>query len=431
MNLVYAERRARLMKEIGSGIVILATASEATRNADTHYPYRPDSNFWYLTGFTEPGAVLVLDASRGKSILFCREKNLEREIWDGFRHGPQGAIDTYGFDEAYTVEELDARMPDLLAEQPQVFWPVGRCSCFDKQVAGWLDGVRARFKLGIEVPACFGDVVALLNEMRVVKDDAEIAIMRRAGKISAEAHARAMKATRPGMMEYQIEAELLHTFVRHGARSPSFESIVAGGANATTLHYVGNQSRLNDGDLLLIDAGCELNGYAGDISRTFPINGKFSAAQRDVYEIVLAAQLAAIEVLKPGVHIMEPSDAALKVLAQGMIDLKLLTGTVDGVIESEAYRQFYMHGLGHMLGLDVHDVGKRKVDGQWRLFKPGMITTVEPGLYIRPAANVPEALQNIGIRIEDDVLITANGHEVYTSDVPKRIDEIEALMAGG
>ncbi|TDR82945.1 Xaa-Pro aminopeptidase [Paludibacterium purpuratum] len=429
MKQMHAERRARLMAQIGSGVVVLATAPEAIRNADTHYPYRSDSHFWYLTGFGEPGAVLVLDATNKKSILFCREKNPEREVWDGFRYGPEGAKQEFDFDEAYVVGELDSRMPDILAGQPSVHWPVGRNAAFDARVSGWLDELRARFRIGVEVPAHFGDVLALLDEMRIVKDEYEIGMLRRAGKLSAEAHVRAMQATRPGMNEYQIEAEILHTFIKNGARYPSYESIVAGGANACTLHYVGNNQRLNDGELLLIDAGCELNGYAGDITRTFPVNGKFSAAQRDVYEIVLAAELAAIDTLRPGARFNAPGDAALRVLAQGMIDLKLLAGTVDGIIESEAYRQFYMHGVGHMIGLDVHDVGKRKVGGEWREFKPGMCTTVEPGLYIRPADNVPEALRNIGIRIEDDVLITHEGREIYTAEVPKRIDDIEALMA--
>lgn len=429
MKQMHAERRARLIGHVGQGVVVLPTAPEAIRNADTHYPYRPDSYFWYLTGFGEPEAVLVLDATHGKSILFCREKNLEREVWDGFRHGPQGAVAEFGFDEAYDIAELDQRMPDILAEQPEVLWPFGRQPAFDARLHGWLENLRGRFRAGIEVPARFGDVLAILDEMRIIKDDYEIGMLRRAGKISADAHVRAMQTARPGMNEYQIEAEILHTFVRNGARSPSFESIVAGGANACTLHYVGNSSRLNDGDLLLIDAGCELYGYAGDISRTFPVNGKFSAAQRDVYEIVLAAELAAIDTLRPGALITAPGDAALRILTQGMIDLGLLKGSVDGNIESGAYRQFYMHGIGHMVGLDVHDVGKRKVDGSWRTYEPGMCTTIEPGLYIRPAENVPEALQNIGVRIEDDVLITHDGREVYTADVPKRIDDIEALMA--
>lgn len=429
MKQMHRTRRARVIEQIGAGVVILPTAAEAIRNADTHYPYRADSHFWYLSGFPEPEAVIVLDATHGKSILFCREKDLDREIWDGFRYGPEGARDEFEFDEAYVISELDIRILDILANQPEVHWPIGRNPAFDARMAGWLEALRARARSGVEVPARFGDILVPLDEMRLVKDDYEIGCLRRAGKISADAHVRAMQVTRPGMNEYQVEAELLHTFVRNGARFPSYESIVAGGSNACTLHYSSNSARLNDGELLLIDAGCELSGYAGDITRTFPVNGKFSGAQRDVYEIVLAAELAAIAELKPGVAINQPGDAALRILVQGMLDLKLLQGSLDGVIESETYRQFYMHSIGHMIGLDVHDVGKRKINGAWRTYQPGMCTTVEPGLYIRPAENVPEALQNIGIRIEDDVLITHDGHEVYTTEVPKQIDDIEALMA--
>lgn len=430
MKPMHAERRARLMEQVGPGVVVLPTAPEVPRNADTLYPYRPDSHFWYLSGFGEPEAVLVLDATRGKSILFCREKDPDREVWTGFRYGPEGAREEFGFDEAWLIDELDRRMPDILADQPAVHWPVGRNAGFDARVAGWLETLRGRARTGVEVPVRFADALAPIDEMRLVKDDYEIGLLRRAGKISADAHVRAMQTTRPGMNEYQVEAELLHTFVRNGARQPSYESIVAGGANACTLHYVGNNCRLNDGELLLIDAGCELSGYAGDITRTFPINGKFSGPQRDVYEIVLAAELAAIDALGPDVPINVPGDVSLRILVQGMIDLKLLTGTVDGIIESGAFRQFYMHSIGHMVGLDVHDVGKRMQNGEWRRYRPGMCTTVEPGLYIRPAANVPPALENIGIRIEDNVLITHEGREVYTTEVPKRIDDIEALMSG-
>lgn len=429
MNLVLADRRQRLMAELGSGIAVLATAPEVLRNADSPYPYRPDSHFWYLTGFTEPGAVLVLDASQGRSILFCRSKDPAREVWDGFRHGPAAAKEAFGFDEAWPIEELDSRMPDILADQPSVHWPMGRRPGLDAQVAGWLEALRQRFRTGVAVPACFTDLLAPLDELRLIKDGSEIALLRRAGKISAEAHVRAMQTARPGLHEYQVEAEILHTFIRHGARYPAYESIVAAGANACTLHYVSNNQVMQAGELLLIDAGCECNGYAGDITRTLPVNGKFSPVQRDVYEIVLAAELAAIRVLRPGVSLLAPGDAALKVLVQGLIDLKLLAGSVDGNIESAAYRQFYMHGIGHMVGLDVHDVGKRKLNGDWRVYVPGMCTTVEPGLYIRPAANVPAHLENIGIRIEDNVLITADGCDVYTSDVPRHIDDIEALMA--
>lgn len=426
----HAERRTRLMQQMGEGIAILPTAPEVVRNADSHYPYRADSHFLYLTGFAEPEAVLVLDAGAGKSILFCREKNLEREVWEGFRFGPDGAREAFGFDEAYPVGELDARLPDLLSGQKSLWWNVGRNAGFDVRVNGWLDAVRQRYRSGEQPPALYHDLLVLLDEMRMFKDAGERATLRRAGQVSAQGHIQAMRATRPGMMEYQVEAEILHTFIRNGARYPSYESIVAGGANACTLHYAANNARLNDGDLLLIDAGCELNGYAGDITRTFPVNGKFSPAQRDVYEIVLAAELAGIAAVKPGALWNEPGDAALRILVQGMLDLKLLSGSVDGVIESGAFRQFYMHGIGHMIGLDVHDVGQRKQGGQWRTYQPGMCTTIEPGLYIRPAPNVPPALQNIGIRIEDDVLVTETGHEVYTADVPKEIDAIEILMQG-
>ncbi|MBI3144646.1 MAG: aminopeptidase P N-terminal domain-containing protein [Pseudogulbenkiania sp.] len=428
MSQTHAARRQRLMSQIGEGVAILPTAPEAIRNADTHYPYRPDSHFLYLTGFAEPCAVLVLDAGAGKSILFCREKNLEREIWDGFRHGPEGAKEQFGFDEAYPLSELDQRLSDLLSGQPQLWWNVGRNPAFDQQVSGWLNAVRARYRTGEQAPPRFGDLLVPLDEMRMVKDAGEIATLRRAGQISAEAHVRAMQVTRPGRYEYQVEAELLHAFVSHGARFPAYESIVAGGANACTLHYVGNNSRLNDGELLLIDAGCELNGYAADITRTFTVNGRFSGPQRDLYEVVLAAELAGIDAVKPGALWTAPGDAALQVLVRGMLDLKLLEGTGDGVIESGAYRQFYMHSIGHMIGLDVHDVGQRKLGGEWRTYQPGMCTTIEPGLYIRPADKVPAAFHNIGIRIEDDVLVTENGREVYTAAVPKGVQEIEDLM---
>ncbi|AXK39793.1 Xaa-Pro aminopeptidase [Crenobacter cavernae] len=424
----YAARRQQLMQAMGGGLAVLPTAPEASRNADTHYPYRPDSHFWYLSGFTEPEAVLVLDARTGKSVLFCRAKNLDMEIWDGFRHGPDGAKEAFGFDEAYPIEELDTRIVTMLAEADTLYWGVGRRGDWDARVGRWLEAARGSRNLG-PAPGRFADLATLIDAQRLYKDEAEIATLRRTGAISAEAHVRAMQATRPGRYEYEIEAEILHTFVRHGARHPAYESIVAGGANACTLHYVGNRDRLADGELLLIDAGSEFMGYAGDITRTFPVNGRFTGAQRAVYEVVLAAQLAGIAQVRPGVAWNAFADAALKVLVEGLVDLKLLTGTVDDNIESGAYRQFYMHGLGHWIGLDVHDVGGRKgANGDWIRFAPGMCTTVEPGLYIRPADNVPAEFHNIGIRIEDDVLVTETGHEVYTAGVPKAVDDIEALM---
>lgn len=423
------QRRQQLLATLGDAIAVLPTAPQQTRNADAHYPYRADSHFLYLTAFDEPEAVLVLDGRRGKSILFCRDKHPDMEIWDGFRYGPAAAAEAFEFDEAYSLTELDTRLPQLLENVPALFWPVGNRS-MDGRVAGWLDAVRARSRFGIDAPQRFGDLLPLIDEMRLIKDERELAVLYRAGQISAEAHVRAMQATRPGMYEYEVEAELLHHFIRNGARYPAYESIVAGGANACTLHYAANNARLNDGDLLLIDAGCEFRGYAGDITRTFPVNGRFSGPQRDLYEVVLAAELAAIAEVKPGAPLDAPANAALRVLVQGMLDYQLLQGTVDGVIESGDYRRFYMHGIGHFIGLDVHDVGARKPGGQWRSFQPGMCTTIEPGLYVRPDDRVPVAFHHIGIRIEDNVAVTASGHQVYTAAVPKRIDEIEALMQG-
>lgn len=428
MNTVYAERRRRLMEKVGEGMIILSTAPIAIRNADVHHPYRYDSYFYYLTGFTEPEAVLVLNASEQKSVLFCREKDPEQEVWVGFRLGPAGACEALGIDEAYAIDTLDSYMPDVLSGQPAVYWNVGRVPLFDQRVAAWLNALRSRYRAGVEAPEKFGDAAALIDEMRLIKDRNEIELLRHAGRISAQAHCAALNVTRPGMYEYQVEAEIMRTFLYHGARHCAYESIVASGGNACILHYTENTGRLNDGELLLIDAGCEWAGYAGDVTRTFPINGKFSTAQRDVYQIVLAAQVAAIEAIGPGVELTVPGDRALSILVQGMIDLNLLSGSVEGNIESGAYRQFYMHSIGHMIGLDVHDVGKRRVNGVWRTYQPGMCTTVEPGLYIRPAENVPESLYNIGIRIEDDVLVTETGYDVYTAAVPKSVDEIETLM---
>ncbi|HWU34460.1 MAG TPA: Xaa-Pro aminopeptidase [Methylovorus sp.] len=422
-------RRTALAKRMGQGIAIIPTAAEALRNRDTHYPYRYDSYFYYLTGFTEPEAVIVVIAGdTPKSILFCRDKDMEREIWDGFRFGPAAALAEFGVDEAYSISELDSRMVSLLANQPELYFSLGADAAWDQRVTGWLNDVRSQARSGVSAPAAIRDVRVLLDEMRLIKSPQEIATMRRAATISAEAHARAMQATRPGKHEYEIEAELLHTFYRHGSQYPAYTSIVAGGANACVLHYIANNAPLNDGDLLLIDAGCELDGYASDITRTFPVNGRFSAAQKDVYELVLAAQEAAIARVNPQSHWNAPHEAALKVLAQGFIDLGLCRGTVDAVLESGDYRQFYMHRTGHWLGLDVHDAGEYKQDGEWRTLQPGMMLTVEPGCYIRPAEGVPEAFWNIGIRIEDDALVTADGCDIITHAAPKTVTDIEALM---
>jgi Xaa-Pro aminopeptidase len=426
---VYQQRRQRLAGEMGAGVAVIPTAPERARNRDSHYPYRFDSYFHYLSGFMEPEAVLVLQAGNpSRSILFCREKNLEREIWDGFRHGPEGAKEVFGFDEAYPIAQLDEMLPKLLADQPSLFFHLGADSAWDARAVGWLNSVREQVRSGITAPGAIQDVRALLDEMRLVKDADEIATMRRAGEISAAAHIRAMQQTRPGRHEFEIEAELLHEFRRHGAQAPAYTSIVAGGANACVLHYVFNDAPLKDGELLLIDAGCELDGYAADITRTFPVNGKFSAAQKDIYQLVLAAQTAAVFHVKPGKHWNQPHEAALKVLAQGFIDFGLCHGSLDEVLEKESYKQFYMHRTGHWLGMDVHDVGEYKQGGEWRTLKPGMVLTVEPGCYIRPADNVPDHFWNIGIRIEDDVVVTDEGCEVLTLAAPKTVAEIEALM---
>jgi Xaa-Pro aminopeptidase len=430
---LYAQRRARLLEKMQRGIAIIPTAPEVARNGDTHYGYRYDSNFYYLSGFVEPEAVLVLVAgqdshSQPQTILFCREKNPEREVWDGFRVGPDAAKEQFGFDAAYPIAQLDEKLAELLGNQSVLFYPLGHDPAWDRLILKLRGEVQAKVRNGIRAPDEVRDVRALLNEMRLFKDEHELAVMRRAAVISTQAHRRAMQFARPGQFEYQIEAELLHEFCRHGARHPAYPSIVAGGANACVLHYVGNDAALKDGDLLLIDAGCEMDGYASDITRTFPVNGRFSAAQKEVYEIVLAAQAAAIAAACPGNSWEAPHDAALRVLAQGFIDLKLCQGSVDAVLESESYKRFYMHRTGHWLGMDVHDVGDYKVGDNWRALQPGMVFTVEPGCYIRPADDVPQALWNIGVRIEDDVAITAQGNEVLTAAAPKTVTEIEELM---
>ena len=426
---VYAERRARITRAMGAGVAVLPTAPERVRNRDSHYPYRHDSYFYYLTGFREPEAVLVIVAGDSpRSILFCRERNLEREVWDGYRHGPEGARERFGFDEAHPIAALDETMARLLADQPALYYPAGADTEWDARAMRWLNAVRAQARAGVHAPDRLNDVRSLLDDMRLVKDSHELAIMRRAADISAIAHRRAMRATRPGRHEYEIEAELLHEFRRHGAEFPAYWPIVAGGANACVLHYVANSAPLAEDALLLIDAGCELESYAADITRSFPVSGRFSPAQRDVYQVVLAAQHAAIGATRAGAAWNEPHDAAVKILVRGMLDLKLLPGSLDEALEKETYKRFYMHRTGHWLGLDVHDAGEYKRAGAWRTLSPGMTLTVEPGLYIRAADDVPDALRGIGIRIEDDVLVTDTGCEVITAGAPKEIAEVEAWM---
>ena len=429
---VYQARRDRLVRAMGAGVAVIPTAPERVRNRDSNYPYRFDSHFYHLTGFGEPEAALVVVAGDSpRSLLFCRERNDERETWEGSRWGPQAARERFGFDEARPIGALDESLAQLLENQPALFYPLGADADWDSRAMRWLNAVRAKARAGVQAPERVQDVRALLDEMRLIKDEHELARMRRAASISSAAHCRAMQAARPGRHEYEIEAELLYEFRRAGAQFPAYWPIVAGGANACVLHYVSNQAQLRDGDLLLIDAGCEVDGYASDITRTFPVNGRFSGAQRDVYELVLAAQRAAIAEVKPGNGWNVPHDAAVRVLAQGMLDLKLLAGSLDEVLEKETYKRFYMHRTGHWLGLDVHDAGEYKRDGQWRSLVPGMTLTVEPGLYIRAAEDVPERLRDIGIRIEDDVLVTGSGCEVLTHETPKQAADIEALMRDG
>ncbi|MGQ9861117.1 MAG: aminopeptidase P N-terminal domain-containing protein [Thiobacillaceae bacterium] len=428
----HIERRRRVLEQMGDGVMIIAQAPEVLRNRDTHYPYRYDSYFYWLTGFAEPEAVLVLVAGRRpRQILFCRDKDPERETWDGQRHGPKAAAEAFGFDAAYPIAQLDRRIGRYLADQPSLYYVIGRDPSWDERVLAWLNAVRGRSRSGVRAPGRLIDARGLLDELRLIKDAHEIARMRRAADISAAAHRRAMRAAAPGRHEYEVEAELLYEFRRQGAAAPAYTPIVAGGANACVLHYVSNDQPLYDGDLLLIDAGAEYEGYAADITRTFPVNGRFSGPQRTVYEIVLAAQAAAIDKVRPGNAWNAPHEAALRVLTQGLKDMKLLRGDLDGLIEAEAYKPYYMHRTGHWLGMDVHDAGEYKVDGHWRPFQPGMTCTVEPGLYLRDDEGIPKAYRGIGIRIEDDVLVTESGCEVLTAAAPKAIADVEAWMRQG
>ena len=427
----FEQRRNQLINKMGEGIAIIPTAPEVVRNRDSQYPYRFDSYFYYLTGFVEPESVLVLIAGKQpKSILFCRDKDIEREIWDGFRFGPSAAKKQFGFDEAYNINQLDSLVPKLIGNQTKLLYSLGADSHWDARVTGWLNKVKDLARTGVSAPQSIVDVRQLIDTQRLIKTPFEIDLMRQSANIAAAAHNRALQFTQPNQKEYEVEAEFLHEFYKNGAQAPAYTSIVAGGVNACTLHYNANNCVLNDGDLLLIDAGCELDGYASDITRTFPVNGKFSAAQKDLYELVLNAQLAAIEVAKPNNHWNAPHEAALAVLVQGFIDFKLCKGSFDEVLETGSYRQFYMHRTGHWLGLDVHDAGEYKdKSGNWSILEAGNTLTVEPGCYVRPADNVPKQFWNIGIRIEDDVLITTTGNEVLTKNAVKSVADIEDLMA--
>ena len=429
---VHRRRRQDLMRFMRDGVAILPTAPHQPRNGDVLFPFRPDSDFYYLTHFPEPEAVAVLAPGRpeGEFLLFCRERNPHKETWDGRRAGLAGACEHYGADQSFPIHELDKRLPPLLENRAKVFATMGRYADFDSELIRWISEVRSQQRSGVQAPGEFVDLGHLLHEMRIIKKKDEQKLMRDAGRLSASAHRRAMRAAAPGRYEYQVQAELECAFRLGGSAWPAYPSIVAGGENACILHYTENSRVLKDGDLLLIDAGAELDCYASDITRTFPVNGKFSGEQKAVYEIVLAAQKAAIEAVKPDRSLIDYHDAATAILTDGLIELGLLHGERAELIEAETNRRFTMHRIGHWLGMDVHDVGDYKIDEQWRLLEAGMVLTVEPGIYIPPAGDVDSRWHNIGIRIEDDILVTRAGNENLTIDAPKEIADIESWMAG-
>jgi len=428
----FARRRRQLLRMAGpDAILVLPAAPLRVRSNDTHFPYRQDSNFWYLTGFDEPEAVLVLVPGRsaGETLLFCRERDREREAWDGERMGPERAVERLGVDDAYPWADMDEILPRLIEGRSRVYCQFGRDSDFDVTLIGWVKRARTQAKQGGQAPHEFQELGHLLHDLRLFKSPAERRLMAEAGRIAAQAHVDAMRAARPGMYEYELEAELLYRFRRHGA-VPSYEPIVGAGANGCVLHYRSNQAPMRDGDLVLIDAGAEVQGYASDITRTFPVNGRFTKPQRALYELVLAAHSAACAVVRPGVSWNAPHEAAVEVLAEGLLSLGLLKGSLKQCLKEQSYRRFYMHRTGHWLGLDVHDVGDYRIDGQYRLLEPDMAFTIEPGLYITPdAAGVAAKWRGIGIRIEDDVMVTRQGMKLLSDDVPREPDAIEALMA--
>jgi Xaa-Pro aminopeptidase len=429
----FKRRRRQLMGMMGPrSVAILPTGREAIRNRDVHYPFRADSDFYYLTGFAEPEAVMVLVPGRaqGEFILFCREKDPDKEVWDGYRAGLEGAVAGYGADDAFPITDLDDILPGLLEERERVLFAMGSDPAFDQRVSDWVSQVRSRARTGVHGPIEFLALDHYLHDMRLYKSRTEVAVMRRAARLSAQAHCELMTHCEPGMHEYQLASLFAHHCQMKGAVHLAYPSIVGGGNNACVLHYVENSQPLNDGDLVLVDAGCEIDCYASDITRTFPVNGRFSDAQRALYELVLEAQLAAIDKVRAGNHWNDPHQAAVRVLTKGLIKLGILRGTLGRALKAETYKRFYMHRTGHWLGMDVHDVGDYKVDGHWRELEPGMVVTVEPGLYIpRGAKGVAKKWQGIGIRIEDDVLVTAGEPDVLSRDVPKSVDQIEALMA--
>ncbi len=429
----FARRRKNLMALMApNSIAIIPSAREQVRSRDTGYPFRQDSDFYYLCGFTEPDAVLVLLPGRrhGQFVMFCRERDPGLELWHGLRAGPEGVCENFGADDAFPIGDVDDILPGLLEGRARVYYSMGRSAEFDRQIMAWVNSIRTKESSGAVPPGDFTDLDHMLHELRLYKSAAELRLMRRAADITARAHRRAMQACRGGLYEYQLEAELQHEFTNGGARFPAYPSIVGSGQNACVMHYIENGDKMRDGDLVLIDAGCELEYYAADVTRTFPINGRFSVEQRALYELVLSAQLAAIAQIRPGNHWNQPHDASVRAFTEGLVELGLLKGSVTDLIEHHAYRAFYMHRVGHWLGLDVHDVGDYRVNDEWRMLEPGMVMTVEPGLYIaQDNTNVAKKWRGIGIRIEDDVVVTEAGCEVISSGVPKTVEEIEALMA--
>ncbi|MEH6584472.1 MAG: Xaa-Pro aminopeptidase [Halioglobus sp.] len=430
----FARRRKNLMGLMEpNSIAIFPAAREQMRSRDTEFPFRQDSDFYYLSGFVEPEAVLVLIPGRehGQFVLFCRERDPQLELWHGRRAGPGGACDQYAADDAFPIGDIDEILPGLIEGRDRVYYSMGRRTEFDQQIMSWVNQIRSKEATGAVPPGEFTDLDHMLHDLRLVKSAAELRLMRRAGDITAAAHIRAISHCRPGMEESRLEAEILHEFAISGARHPAYSSIVGSGENACVMHYVDNAAKMRSGDLVLIDAGCEYEYYAADVTRTFPVSGTFSTEQRALYELVLAAQLAAIEEIRPGNHWNQPHDATVRVITEGLVKLGLLKGGVASLIKRERYKDFYMHKAGHWLGLDVHDVGDYRVNDEWRSLEPGMVMTVEPGIYIAPDnTKVAKKWRGIGIRIEDDVIVTDQGCEVITAGVPKSVAEIEALMAG-
>jgi len=429
----FARRRSYLAEQMGEGtIAILPAASVKSRNRDVDHHFRQDSDFYYLSGFNEPDAVLVIIPGRehGEAVLFCRERDPSKEMWDGFIAGPDRVTDILGVDDAFPISDIDDILPGMIEGTNKVYYSIGLNAQFDAQVMEWVNVIRSKVRSGAHPPGEFVALDYALHELRLFKSAAEIKIMGEAAEIAAQGHIKAMQKCREGLFEYHLESAIIHSFMNEGSRFVAYPSIVGGGDNGCTLHYIDNHSALKNGDLVLIDAGCELGCYASDITRTFPVSGKFSHEQAQLYQIVLDAQLAAIEAVKPGNHWNHPHEAAVNVITKGLIELDILSGPLENAIEKETYKPFYMHRTGHWLGLDVHDVGEYKVDGEWRLLEPGMVLTVEPGIYIAPSCtDVDKKWRGIGIRIEDDVVVTKTSHKILSKSAPKTIEDIETLMA--